>query len=103
MVEVGISKDPLSASSFMDQRRAEGHSGRLQTGAQRDVQGTVPDPVPDPARDDRAAAALPESTGEPEKLLEGLDGRRSSSRDEDSPEETSATPRLQQTGCELNM
>lgn len=83
LLEVGIHKDPHTASCVMVQRGAGGDR-RLQTEAQGDAVGRVSAA----ATDDSAAAALSKSTREEEKLMEGPDGQGSSSLGEDCPEKT---------------
>lgn len=80
LLEVGIHKDPCTASCVMD---AEGDR-RLQTEAQGDAEGRVSAT----ATDDSAAAVLSKSTQEEEKLMEGHDGQGSSCLGEDCPEKT---------------
>lgn len=83
LLEVGIHKDPYTASCVMARRGADGDR-RLQTEAQGDAEGRVSAT----ATDDSAAAVLSKSTQEEEKLMEGHDGQGSSSLGEDRPEKT---------------
>lgn len=84
LLEVGIHKDPHTASCVMVQRGAGGDFRRLQTEAQGDAVGRVSAA----ATDDSAAAVLSKSTREEEKPMEGHDGQGSSSLGEDCPEKT---------------